>query len=161
MAAPGRKPKPHLAAVREGTFRSDRQSEGARFAPVAPVEPDWDDLLPGSTKAHKDVRAKAAEVWHRTVPALVVSAGLTDAQRETATEYCISAARIWQGERALSREGLVVETERGMVKNPWTTVLNAYRAHFRSLTGELGLSPASATRVTPPENGSDDDDVFD
>ena len=158
MAAPGRKPNPHLAAVREGTFRSDRNSEGARFAPHEPIEPDWTDVLPDDEAC----QTKAAEVWRRTVPALIVSAGLTDAQRETAIEYCIAAARIWQGERALSREGMIVATERGNVKNPWTTVLNGYRAHFRSLTGELGLSPASATRVTPPENGGEDDgDVFD
>lgn len=157
MAAPGRKPKPHLAAVREGTFRPDKQTEGARFAPVDPVEPDWADLLPGES----DVQAKAAEVWARTVPALIVSAGLTNAQRETAVEYCIAAARIHQGERALSRDGMVVETERGLVKHPWTTILNAYRAHFRSLTGELGLSPSSAARISPPTGADEDDGVFD
>lgn len=157
MALSGRKPKPHLAAVREGTFRADRQTEGARFAPVDPVEPDWDELLPGD----EETQGKAAEVWSRTVPALIVSAGLTDAQRETAVEYCIAAARIWQGERVLSREGLTVETERGYVKHPMTTILNAYRAHFRSLTGELGLSPASAARVSPPETGGEDDGVWD
>jgi phage terminase small subunit len=47
-----------------------------------------------------------------------------------------------------------------LVKNPWTTVLHQYRAHWRSLTGELGLSPASARRVTPPPAGDDDDDPF-
>lgn len=158
MAIAGAKPKPHLQAVREGTFRPDRQSEGARFAPKAPEEPDWAEILPGRSKS---VRDKAAAVWARTVPALVVSAGLTDPQRETAIEYCVTAARIWQAERELSRQGLVVETERGMVKNPWVTIVNQYRAHFRSLTGELGLSPSSAARVTPPESGGEDDDVFD
>jgi hypothetical protein len=39
-------------------------------------------------------------------------------------------------------------------------VLNQYRSHLRSLTGELGLSPASATRITRPES-SDEDDPFD
>jgi P27 family predicted phage terminase small subunit len=117
--------------------------------------------MPGRTKGHKDVRAKAASVWATTIPALVVSAGLTDPQRETAIEYCITAARIWQAERELSRQGLVVETERGMVKNPWVTIVNQYRSHFRSLTGELGLSPSSAARITPPDSGGEDDDVFD
>lgn len=157
MAQPGAKPKPHLAAVREGTFRADRQSPGARFAPRDPVEPDWAELLPGEA----DVQAKAASVWAGTVPALILSAGLTDPQRETAIEYCIAAARIWQGERVLSREGMVTTTERGLVKHPWTTILNAYRAHFRSLTGELGLSPSSAARITPPDDQGDTDGVWD
>ncbi|MFJ7250770.1 P27 family phage terminase small subunit [Kitasatospora sp. NPDC098652] len=160
MAVPGQKPKPYIQAVREGTFRSDRNSEGARFAPAVPIEPDWSELLPGD--AVDDVRGKAADVWRRTIPALVYSAGLTDPQRETAIEYCITVARLWQAERELSRTGLVVETERGNVKSPWVTIVNQYRSHFRALTGELGLSPASATRITPPENsGGDDGDVFD
>ncbi|MBA9050777.1 MULTISPECIES: P27 family phage terminase small subunit [Streptomyces] len=159
MAVAGRKPKPHLAAVREGTFRPDRQTEGAKFSPVDPVEPDWLELLPGDEDA--DTRAKAAAVWANTVPALVISAGLADAQRETAIEYCLTVARLWQGERALSTQGMVVQTERGYVKNPWVTVVNQYRSHFRSLTSELGLSPSSAARVTPPSDGGDDDDVFD
>ncbi|MCX4687237.1 P27 family phage terminase small subunit [Kitasatospora purpeofusca] len=157
---PGRKPKPHISAVREGTYRADRHTEGARFAPADPAEPDWGELLPGDRS--EDVRGKAAEVWHRTVPALVVAAGLTDSQRETAIEYCVTVARLWQAERELSRHGLVVETERGNVKSPWVTIAHQYRSHFRALVGELGLSPASATRITPPETGGDDDgDIFD
>ncbi|WP_116214892.1 P27 family phage terminase small subunit [Streptomyces olivoreticuli] len=159
MAVPGQKPKPHMQAVREGTFRADRNSEGARFAPLSPVEPDWSELLPGDFA--EDVRAKAADVWARTIPALVMSAGLTDPQRETAIEYCVTVARLWQAERELSRTGLVVETERGNVKSPWVTIAGQYRSHFRSLVGELGLSPASATRITPPESGGNDDGIFD
>lgn len=160
MAVPGQKPKPHIQAVREGTFRPDRNSEGARFTPLDPIEPDWSELLPGDSS--KDVRGKAADVWARTIPALVVSAGLTDPQRETAIEYCVTVARLWQAERELSRTGLVVETERGNVKSPWVTIAHQYRSHFRSLVGELGLSPASATRITPPEfSGGEDDGVFD
>lgn len=157
MAVPGAKPKPHLAAVREGTFRPDKQSAGARFAPKDPVEPDWNDILPGDI----EVQGKAARVWATTIPAVVHSAGLTDAQRETAIEYCLTAARIWQGERVLSREGLTTMTERGMVKHPMTTILNAYRSHFRALTGELGLSPSSAARISPPDDGGDTDGVWD
>lgn len=156
MATAGRKPKPHLAAVREGTFRADRQSEGAKFAPTDPIEPDWEEILPGDAETAE----KAAQVWATTIPAVVMSAGLTNAQRETAIEYCLAAARIWQGERVLSREGMTVMTERGIVKHPMTTILNSYRSHFRSLTGELGLSPSSASRITPPE-ADDEDSIFD
>ena len=66
--------------------------------------------------------------------------------------------RIHQGERAVSRDGMVVAGAMGgQVKNPWTTVLNQYRSHLRSLVGELGLSPAAATRITRPEAATDDD----
>jgi P27 family predicted phage terminase small subunit len=166
MSVSGAKPKPHLQAVREGTFRADRQTEGARFAPVDPVEPDWAEVFPSASrgalaKEAKELRDYAATLWARIVPALVVSTGLTETQRETVTDYVVTATRIWQGERALTRQGMVVQTERGMVKNPWTSVLNAYRSHFRSLTGELGLSPSSASRIAAPDTGDDDDDTFD
>ncbi|MEW1754692.1 P27 family phage terminase small subunit [Streptomyces angustmyceticus] len=162
MAVRGAKPKPHLQAVREGTFREDRQSAGVRFAPADPVEPDWELHLPGEREEDALARETAAGAWARTVPALVVAAGLSNTQRDTAIEYCVTWARLVQAERHLSSEGLVVPTERGNVKNPWTTIAHQYRAHFRSLVGELGLSPAAATRLTPPESGGDDDgDVFD
>jgi P27 family predicted phage terminase small subunit len=72
----------------------------------------------------------------------------------------VTWARIVQGERALSRDGVLVDTEHGVTKNPWTTVLNQYRAHFRSLVGELGLTPSSASRLNKPQS-DDDDDPFD
>jgi P27 family predicted phage terminase small subunit len=81
-------------------------------------------------------------------------------QQETLVEYCVTYARIEQGERALSEQGVVVMTERGQVKNAWTSILNGYRAHMRSLIGELGLSPSAATRITRPPS-DDEDDPFD
>jgi phage terminase small subunit len=143
-----------------GTFRPDRNPEGAKFTPAEPVEPDWAELLPGGSAA--DVRGGARGVWARAVPAPVFSTRLTDPQRETAIEYCVTVARLWQAERELSRTGLVVETERGNVKSPWVMIAGRYRNHFRALAGELGLSPLAATRITPPESGGDDDDgIFD
>ncbi|MEU2724066.1 phage terminase small subunit P27 family [Streptomyces smyrnaeus] len=149
--------------MREGTFREDRNSEGVRFAPVDPVEPDWKEHLPGRRKDDEMVRRIASETWARIVPQLVRTAGLTDTQRDTAVDYCVTWARLVLAERRMSIEGLVVSTERGNVKSPWTTIAHQYRAHFRSLVGELGLSPASATRLSPPEGGGDgdEDDPFD
>jgi phage terminase small subunit len=51
----------------------------------------------------------------------------------------------------------VVMTERGQVKNAWTTILNAYRSHLRSLIGELGLSPSAATRLGGKDSNDDHD----
>ncbi len=65
-------------------------------------------------------------------------------------------------ERALARDGVVVgasRSDRGTVRNPWNTVLNQYRAHWRALAGELGLTPAS--RIDRPRDTDPDDDPFD
>ncbi|MFI6488266.1 P27 family phage terminase small subunit [Streptomyces sp. NPDC050564] len=161
MAVAGRKPKPYIQAVREGTFRGDRQKEGVRFAPTDPVEPDWDDLLPGDDLEVVRARKTAAELWGRIVPALTYSAGLVDVQRETVTDLCVTWAWIVMGNRALAREGVIIDGDRGRARNPWCTVISQHRQHFRSLIGELGLTPASAQRITAPPQDDEDDDIWD
>lgn len=161
MATAGRKPKPHLQAVREGNPGKRRLKDPVVLPPSALAEPDWASLVIGRDRETLHTRGVARDLWRRVAPTLSRSAGLVGEQQETLADYCLTWARIVQGERALSREGVTLSgTTGGVVKNPWTTVLNQYRAHLRSLIGELGLSPAAATRITRPES-SDDDDPFD
>lgn len=161
MAVAGRKPKPYIQAVREGTFRADRQKEGVRFPPVDPVEPKWADLLPGSDPEVVRARKTAAELWRRIVPVLTHSVGLVDTQRETVTDLCLTWAWMVMGNRALAREGVIIQGAHGQVRNPWSTVLSQQRQHFRSLVSELGLTPASAQRIAAPQLPEDDDDIWD
>jgi P27 family predicted phage terminase small subunit len=125
------------------------------------TEPDWSEVLPGPREMAR-VRRVASETWKHLAPVLTRSAGLTGEMSMTLSEYCICVARIDQGERDLSRRGVLVKVSdrNEWVKNPWTTVLHQYRAHFRSLVGELGLSPAAATRITATPGLDDDDDPF-
>ena len=161
MATPGRKPRPTLAVVREGNPGHRPIGDPLRLPPSTLVEPKWSELLPGPRRADIRSRKTAAELWRRTAPALARSAGLVNEQREVLIDFCITWARIEQGERALSMEGLLVKTERGMVKNPWTTILNQYRSNLRSLIGELGLSPSAATRLGGRGGDDGDEDPFD
>lgn len=155
MATPGRKPKPALAVVKEGNPGKRPIRDSAKLPPSALIEPDW------ATDLDEEVAADAAALWRKLAPTLARAVGLVGEQQVTLEEYCVTVARIRQGERAISRDGMIVPGMMGgTVKNPWTTVLNQYRSHLRSLTGELGLSPASATRITRPES-SDEDDPFD
>ncbi|MFK4023139.1 P27 family phage terminase small subunit [Streptomyces albogriseolus] len=161
VAVPGRKPKPYIQAVREGTFRADRNKQGVRFAPTEVVEPRWAELLPGSDPDAKQARKDAADLWRRIVPALVFSAGLVDVQREPVIDLCVTWATIKQGVRILAREGHVVQGAHGKARHPWNTIVAQHRQHYRSLIGEFGLTPASATRITAPEPDLDDDDIWD
>lgn len=155
MAKPGPKPKPALAVVREGNPGKRTVIDSVVLPPSALREPDW------AADLDEPVAADAAALWRQLAPTLARAVGLVGEQQVTLEEYCVTVARIRQGERAITREGMVIPGAMGgVVKNPWTTVLNQYRAHLRSLTGELGLSPASATRITRPES-SDEDDPFD
>lgn len=159
MSVAGRKPKPYLQAVREGNPGKRKLDPGVVLSGQL-VEPDWLALLPGNGEMLR-VRNVARAMWRRLAPVLARSAGLSGEQAETLTDYCVTWARIDQGERALSRQGVLVPGFAGsLVKNPWTTVLHQYRSHFRSLVGELGLSPAAARRVSAPAPDDDDDDPF-
>ncbi len=66
------------------------------------------------------------------------------------TEACVTWARIRQIERRLTEDGLMIENDRqarGFVRHPLATVANQYRAHFRQLIAELGLSPSARSRL--------------
>ncbi len=154
----GQNAKPYIQAVREGTVRG-RQAPLV-LPPTDLIEPNWSLMLPGKSPDEKRLRERCSELWEQLAPVLFRSVGLVHAQQEVLTDYIISTARIEQCERAISIEGLIVEGQRGPVRNPLTTVVNSYRTHRRGLTAELGLSPATAARLTRT-NVPDDDDPFD
>ena len=152
MARPGPKPAPALAVVREGNPGKRPIKDSVKLPPSALSEPKWADLL------DEESAVDASALWRQLAPTLARSVGLVGEQQVALEDYCVTVARMRQGERAISRDGMVVEGAMGgLVKNPWTTVLNQYRAHLRSLIGELGLSPSAATRITRPEADGDDD----
>ena len=160
MATAGRKPKPALQVVREGNPGKRPIKDAVKFSPSDLNEPDWAAVFPGKDEAETRCRETAGMLWRKLAPTLSRSVGLVGEQQESLVDYCVTWARIEQGERALSEQGMVVMTERGQVKNAWTTILNAYRSHLRSLIGELGLSPSAATRLGGKDS-SDDEDPFD
>lgn len=157
MARGGQNRRPTLQVIREG----GKPKEGIVLPPSPLAEPVWADRLPGTAADLVRARRTASTLWTRCAPVLARSVGLVGEQAEVLADLCITWARIDQGERALSTEGVVIPGARGgVVRNPWTTVLNQYRANFRSLAAELGLTPSSASRLTRPHM-EDDDDPFD
>lgn len=152
--------RPITDHLRSGTFRADRHSDKLAFPPAALVEPDWDDLLPGDSDEADKARTDAAELWARTAPVLMVSAGLNDAQRETLSMFCIAVASYWSVTRELSRTGNLLRGRTGeLVKNPLHTVRAMYTNEVTTLRKELGLSPAAAARITRPS--AEDDEYAD
>lgn len=167
MASPGPRPKPPLQVVREGNPARRPIREGVRLPPADLEEPNWQETFPPGLD-DEDLRAvntRCREVarreWRRVVPVLQHMAGLSNVDAQTLHDYCVCVARIDQCERAISTGGLLMRGERGMQKNGATTIVGQYRQQLARYIGELGLSPSARGRLTPPEAGPDDDDVFD
>lgn len=156
MAAP--RSKPNLQVVREGNPGKRPIKEGLKLPPAELTEPDWSDVFTSSkaTAEVKRLRMVASREWRRIVPVLEHTAGLAAVDTTVLTDYCVCVARIDQGERAITREGALLQGERGWQKNGWTTILGQYRTQLRSYIVELGLSPSARVKLGPP--GDDDDD---
>ncbi|HEX5198488.1 MAG TPA: phage terminase small subunit P27 family [Actinoplanes sp.] len=157
--------KPMLQVVREGNPGHRPVKEGVRVPPAELVEPDWLDVWPAvRDKAQQAVNRRAREVarreWQRVVPVLLHAAGLGAVDATILTDYCVCVARIDECERDVSRRGMLIEGERGWMKNGATTVAAQYRTQLKAYIGELGLSPSARTRLTPPKGSDDDGDPF-
>jgi P27 family predicted phage terminase small subunit len=163
MADPVRK-KPMLQVVREGNPGHRPVEPGLLLPPAELEEPDWNEPFPvvkGEQAAENErLRFVASREWNRVVPTLKHTAGLAAVDVAALQEYCIVVARIDQCERNLSVNGLLMMTERGMAKNGATTIVSQYRAHYKILLREFGLSPSARRGITPVET-SDDNDPFD
>lgn len=162
MADPAR--KPYLEVVREGNPGHRPVEPGLLLPPAELEEPDWSETFPvdegDQAVENERLRTVAAREWSRVVPVLKHTAGLAAVDAAALLEYCVVVARIDQCERALSRDGLLMQTERGWTKNGHATIVSQYRAHYKVLLRQFGLSP-SARRGITPVGSADDDDPFD
>src|SRR5688500_263768 len=142
--------KPALQVIREGNPGKRPVSTGVVTPPADLEEPNWSDVFPGSAAGIARCRQVASAEWQRVIPVLKYTAGIGAVDTVVLTDYCICVARIDQGERSLSKDGVLMQGERGMQKNGWTTVLGQYRSQLARYIGELGLSPSSRGRIQPP-----------
>lgn len=165
MADPIRR-RPPLQVVREGNPGKRPVNPGVILPAADLVEPEWRETFPTTGEASvrgENARARniAAKEWRRIVPVLTRTAGLADIDLSLVHDYCIVIARIDQGERAISRAGVLQLGERGWQKNGWTTILSQYRGQLARYVRELGLSPSARSGITPSGDGDGDDDPFD
>lgn len=157
------RPRPALAVIREGNPGHRKARESLRLPPAELTEPAWAEVFPSEGRPVGEVRRLrevASQEWRTVVPVLSRSAGVAAVDGHTLRDYCVAVARIDQGERALTLDGVLMQGERGMQKNGWTTVLGQYRTQLRAYVVELGLSPSARTRLTQLEE-DDEDDPFD
>lgn len=153
--------KPTLQVVREGNPGKRPIKEGIKLPPAELLEPDWAETFEGVDAENSRCRTVARREWHRVVPVLRFTAGLAEVDAAALQDYCVCVARIDQCERELSRNGLLQQGERGVMKNGATTIVGQYRAQYKIYLREFGLSPSARVSIKPPEGDDGDDDAFD
>jgi P27 family predicted phage terminase small subunit len=157
--------KLRVVKEREGNPGKRPIKPGVRLPPGAPTEPDWRQsfqVVKGPrARVNARCRRVASETWREMVAALDPVGVLSAADRLALADICRLAARMDEGERQLSAEGLTCLTERGITKNPVATELNAWRTAYWSALRDYGLTALSRDRLNPRTAGDDDDADFD
>lgn len=86
-------------------------------------------------------------IWRELVPAIAKLRLLDAVDRPLLVDLVRSMARLDAAEADISARGLLVEGERGMVKNPSMLVARQYRAAVLALSQRFGLSPMDRERL--------------
>lgn len=147
MATRGRKPNTEAVKELQGNpgKRAPKAAQKAQNSSAPPLEMP-SDLTP------------AAQVeWKRVVPGLV-QRGVVNGYDQTAlADYCLCVQRLAECELQVSAMGLLIQGERGMVKNPALQLAREYRNSIRQWCSEFGLTPNSRGRMNlPPEDDKND-----
>jgi P27 family predicted phage terminase small subunit len=131
----GRKPVPtNILAARGSPTAKERAGE-----PTPPLEaPEPPDELSDAARAE----------WTRIVPLLERLRLLARLDRAPLVIYCAAFARWQEAERHLAAQGVIVKSPNGYpIQNPYLAVSNTAVAQMLKVLAELGLSPASRTRL--------------
>jgi P27 family predicted phage terminase small subunit len=133
----GRKPKPTALKVIHG-------SPGKR--PLNLREPKPGLGIP-TCPAHLCPSAKAE--WKRLARQLHVLRIITELDRAALAAYCQAYGRWVEAERRLKETPLLIKLPSGYIQpSPWLTIANKQLELMHKYMTDLGLSPASRSRVT-------------
>jgi P27 family predicted phage terminase small subunit len=145
----GRPPKPTALKLIQG-------NPGKR--PLNELEPKAQPGIP-DCPAHLDDVARAE--WDRIMKELAAMGLLAPADRATIAGYCTAYSLAVKCEQVLAKVGPVY-TKDGMVKsNPAAGILLKALSTMQRLASELGLSPASRTRIhTSPAEAKNEFEQF-
>ena len=131
----GRTRKPTALKIIEG-------NPGKRPLPKNEPKP------PVGTTRPRGLGAEARKEWDRVYPILEDQLILTELDRETLVTYCESLELVRRARRTLRRDGMTTDGKFGEIASPWVTILRQAEASMRAAAGDLGMTPASRSKVT-------------
>lgn len=95
---------------------------------------------------HLSEEAKAE--WHRLVDTLVSMGVITIVDRAVLAAYCQAYGRWVEAERKLQETPVLFKTPSGYVQqSPWLTIANRQMELMGRYMAEIGLTPASRSRI--------------
>jgi P27 family predicted phage terminase small subunit len=136
MSPRGRKPLP--SAMRRASGNPGKRG----YNPAEPVPPE------GLPDCPPHLSEEAREEWHRLAKVLHGMGVLTVVDRAALAAYCQSWARWVEAEERLRDSPVLLKTPSGYVQqNPWLSISNRQLELMGRYMTELGLTPASRSRV--------------
>ena len=147
---PGRPRKPTKLKQMQGTLEERR---------VNPAEPKYDLQMP---EAPAWLGEDAKVEWNRICPSLVASGVATGVDFAVLANYCQVWAEFVAATKTINEEGRYqIALNGNKVPHPALVQQRNSSTLLRSLAQELGLSPASRSKVSGNVQQSDDDDILD
>jgi P27 family predicted phage terminase small subunit len=141
----GRKPKPTALKLLNGNAGRRPLNEAEPMPKVGEPAP-LNSLTPEALAHFRDLTGKLTAVRVLTIndgPALSALAQ--------------SIADYEQATSELATQGKVITTERGAVKNPWTTIQKEAFAQMQKGFTEFGLTPSSRSKIIAAPASTEDD----
>jgi P27 family predicted phage terminase small subunit len=94
-----------------------------------------DTVPPAPPWLGKDAKAE----WRRVAPILIERKVLTEADLGTLESYCISVGIFRECQRAINKDGVIVEAEKGPKRHPAFGMMNSAQTTMRLAANELGF----------------------
>lgn len=136
----GPAPKPSKLRLLEGT---DRRGHSGRMLDRSrePVAPEGELLPP------YELAPEAQQIWDATVEDLTRMKVASPADRHLIVAFVEAAALHARASRELAGQSLIVDGSRSEIANKLVMIRDRAATQLRLLGQELGLSPASRSRV--------------
>ncbi|MBL9045975.1 MAG: phage terminase small subunit P27 family [Tabrizicola sp.] len=146
MSGPPRKP----TAWRR--MEGNRGKRGWNHDEPAPPE--------GSPDCPEHLSVEAQAEWYRLVKTLVEMGVITTVDRAVLAAYCQAWGRWVEAEEKLKETPLLIKTPSGYVQqSPWLGIANRQMELMGRYMAEIGLTPASRSRITVYAAAAEHDSV--
>lgn len=130
-----------------GSWRAKKRAENPELVPGTPKCPSW-------------LSKEARDEWDNVIGDLKELGCLAKTHRATIVDFCQAFAELQISTRTLDEVGRVYEDDKGVIrKHPMVAIQHSAMQKVKMLAQELGLSPASLSRVPKSDkpNPKEDD----